>query len=115
VGHQDAHPFALEGEKFTVGASHDTSVDIAIDGPQGFERRDLVGDLRRADVPGVPDFVHVLEECFERLVERAVGVGYESYAFHAILLFSVFFGKLPAKFVFHSDSCLPNLRRPPSR
>ena len=115
VGHQDAHPFALEGEKFAVGASHDTSVDIAIDGPQGFERRDLVGDLRRADVPGVPDFVHVLEECFERLVERAVGVGYESYAFHAILLFSVFFGKLPAKFVFHSDSCLPNLRRPPSR
>lgn len=82
VGHQDAHPFALEGEKFAVGASHDTSVDIAIDGPQGFERRDLVGDLRRADVPGVPDFVHVLEECFERLVERAVGVGYESYAFH---------------------------------
>ncbi len=55
VGHQDAHPFALEGEKFAVGASHDTSVDIAIDGLQGFERRDLVGDLRRADVPGVPD------------------------------------------------------------
>lgn len=87
VGHQDAHPFALEGEKFAVGASHDTSVDIAIDGPQGFERRDLVGDLRRADVPGVPDFVHVLEECFERLVERTVGVGYESYAFHGRSVF----------------------------
>ena len=62
----------------------------------------------------MPDFVHVLEECFERLVERAVGVGYESYAFHAILLFSVFFGKLPAKFVFHSDSCLPNYAARPA-
>ena len=87
VGHQDTHPFALEGEEFAVGASHDTSVDIAIDGPQGFESRDLVGDLRRADVPGVPDFVHVLEECFERLVERTVGVGYESYAFHGRSVF----------------------------
>ena len=32
VGHQDAHPFALEGEKFAVGASHDTAIWSATSG-----------------------------------------------------------------------------------
>ena len=42
-----------------------------------------------------PDFAHVLEECFERLVERAVVVGYESYAFQCYFVFSLYyFGKL---------------------
>mgnify|MGYP005790055129 CR=1 FL=1 len=82
VGHQHAHPLAVETEEFGIDPPHDAAVDVAVDGPQGFEGGDLVGYLDRTDVSGVPDLVDSLQECAERIVEGAVGIRYEADAFH---------------------------------
>ena len=92
MGHQHPHALAFECEEIRVDAACEPSVDVARDGAQGFERRDRVGQFERADVARMPDFVHVLEEFAQRVVECPVGVGYDADAFIALD-----FDNIPAK------------------
>lgn len=82
VGHQHRERFASEAGRCGPGQAGGAVVDVAIDGVQGFEGGDAVGQFDRADVARVPQFVHLGEEVAERRVEQAVRVGENAYAFH---------------------------------
>ena len=82
VGHQHGDLLAREGQKLRVDAAREAAVDVARDGAQGLEGGDAVGQLERADVARVPDFVYVTEKLPQPLVERAVRVRKDAYAFH---------------------------------
>jgi len=87
VGHQHPHAFAVEDVEVGVDAARERVVDVSGHGPQGLEGCDAVRDLERTDVARVPDFVHVAEELPQRVVERAVRVGDDPYAFHLYFSF----------------------------
>ena len=82
VGHEHRRLFAPEEVDQRPDAPHRASVGIAADGPQRFEGGDAVGQFQRADVAGVPDLVDVREKAAQRVVEGAVRVGNDTYAFH---------------------------------
>ena len=75
VGHQHPDALAFEGEELGVDAARQSAVDVAAHGFQRFEGGDPVGQLDRADVARVPEFVDVPEEIHQGFVEGAVGVG----------------------------------------
>ena len=82
VGHQHLHPLALEGLERGIDAAGHAAVDVAAHGAERLECGDPVGQLDRADVARMPDFVHVFQKFAERVVEGSVGVGYNADAFH---------------------------------
>ena len=82
VGHQHRDLLAREAGRFGPREAGGVVVDVAVDGVQGFEGGDAVGQFDRADVARVPQFVHLGEEVAERRVEQAVRVGENAYAFH---------------------------------
>ena len=84
MGYQHPLTFALKAVKLVIDASHNTTIDIAIDSFQRFECRYLVGQSQRAEVAGVPNFINVFQKLTQWLVKRAVSIGYYTYAFHCL-------------------------------
>jgi len=85
VGHQHRGLLAAEEVDERPYAPRRAAVGIAAHGAQGFESGDAVGQLERADVARVPDFIDVGEKSAQRVVEGAVRVRDESDAFHRVL------------------------------
>jgi hypothetical protein len=82
MGYKHPFVFALETAKFVVGATHHTSVDIAPHALRRLERSNLVGQLNRAEITGVPNLIYVAKELPQRLVEGVVCIRNDSYALH---------------------------------
>lgn len=82
VGHQHRELLAREAVGLGPCKAGGAVVDVAIDGVQGFEGGDAVGQLDGTDVARVPQFIHIGEKVAEWRVEQAVCVGENTYAFH---------------------------------
>lgn len=79
VGHKHLHALDLEEGKFVIYTTYHAIVGVAIYGAQGAEGCYAVGKFQRAYVAGMPYLVAGFEESFERFVEDAMCVGYNTY------------------------------------
>ena len=74
VGHHYGNIFATEQFPIVKHAAHSTSVNVAVDGMQRFERGDSIGHLDRPEIAGVPKLVNVGKKLHKRLIKRTVRV-----------------------------------------
>ena len=79
VGHQHLDPFAFPAAEQRAPVQQPPVVAIADDALQRLERRDLRLQVQPApEVPGVPDFVDILQELLEFGREHPVRIRYEA-------------------------------------
>ena len=74
VHHQDFFPFDIHQLDVRMHLADILSVAVAVNPLEGLECRYRVRGFDVAEIAGVPDLVHGLEEPPERLVEEAVSV-----------------------------------------
>jgi len=68
-------PLTIKALMKRVALAESCAVDIAIDGTEGFEGFELVGEFDGTDISGVPDFVAFLKVFEDLFVKVAVRVG----------------------------------------
>ena len=82
VGYEHMFLLALEECRTVIHAAHHAAVHIAVNATQRFECGDGVRRLQRPEVSGVPYLIHILKKMFQHVVEGAVRVRNDTYAFH---------------------------------
>lgn len=75
MGHQHLHILAHKLSEKGEHAPHHTTINVAIDSAQRFERRQPVGKLHGAYVSRVPQLVDIGKELFQTPVEHPVRIG----------------------------------------
>lgn len=87
VRHQHLNPLALKTLPLGVGEPHRVVVNIAIDCHDGLaERGDGGRRLGISDVACTPNLVDLGQKVAQRLIESSVGIRYNSYFQHLLLL-----------------------------
>ena len=84
VCHQNVHPFQHESIVFRIAQPYVVGINVAIDRPQGFECLQLIGDLVRTDVAGVPYLITGFEVFKDPLVQYPVCVRQQADSFHLL-------------------------------
>ena len=75
MGHQYPDTFGLPAEFFGIDAADVLAVDIAIYAAQGPEVGQPAGDVRGAEVAGMPDLVTGFEVMEDRVIEEVMSIG----------------------------------------
>lgn len=75
VGHPHVHPLDGKPLVLRVAQAQFVTVDVAIDGPEGFQGLEAVGQLDRADVARVPNLVALGKIFRVTVVPPGVGIG----------------------------------------
>lgn len=77
------HSFTIEPEVQWKCSSQFTMVYIAIHRPQWLECFQLLYNFHIPDIPCMPNLVHLFEILKDLGVQRTMGIGQQSYFFHA--------------------------------
>jgi ABC-type arginine transport system permease subunit len=80
--HPNIYVFTFKTEMFGISQTDIFAIYIAINAAQRFKRSQLISQLYRTKIPGMPYLVAIFKMFKNCIIKVAMGIGKEAYAGH---------------------------------